>query len=136
MNFFLAFVLIKSNENESFFFLSFRYHGKISRSEAELLLSSGINSSFLVRESESGGPGQLSISLRFEGRVYHYRISEDTSGKVKKIKKTFENFFLQKQNLNPPPPPSSSPFSSLLPLRPVPDVFAIVHEEQFRDLKI
>lgn len=45
------------------------------------LLSSGINGSFLVRESESS-PGQRSISLRYEGRVYHYRISEDSEGKV------------------------------------------------------
>ncbi|XP_055933406.1 tyrosine-protein kinase Abl-like isoform X2 [Argiope bruennichi] len=57
------------------------YHGPISRNTAEYLLSSGINGSFLVRESESS-PGQRSISLRYEGRVYHYRISEDTDGKV------------------------------------------------------
>ena len=44
-------------------------------------MSSGINGSFLVRESESS-PGQRSISLRYEGRVYHYRISEDGEGKV------------------------------------------------------
>ena len=43
------------------------------RNAAEYLLSSGINGSFLVRESESS-PGQRSISLRYEGRVYHYRI--------------------------------------------------------------
>jgi abelson tyrosine-protein kinase 1 len=49
------------------------YHGPISRSAAEYLLSSGINGSFLVRESESS-PGQRSISLRYEGRLYHYRI--------------------------------------------------------------
>jgi hypothetical protein len=59
----------------------FRYHGKVSRSEAEYLLSSGINGSFLVRESETS-PGLFSISVRHDGRVYHYRISEDTSGKV------------------------------------------------------
>lgn len=53
------------------------YHGKITRAEAEQLLSSGINGSFLVRESETN-PGQFSISLRHEGRVYHYRISFDT----------------------------------------------------------
>lgn len=52
------------------------YHGPFSRNAAEYLLSSGINGSFLVRESESS-PGQRSISLRFEGRVYHYRIQED-----------------------------------------------------------
>ncbi|XP_059094163.1 tyrosine-protein kinase Abl-like isoform X2 [Tigriopus californicus] len=56
------------------------YHGPISRNAAEYLLSSGINGSFLVRESESS-PGQRSISLRYEGRVYHYRIqqSEDAA---------------------------------------------------------
>ena len=35
-----------------------------------------------MRESESS-PGQRSISLRYEGRVYHYRISEDSDGKVR-----------------------------------------------------
>ena len=57
------------------------YHGQVSRSAAEYLLSSGINGSFLVRESESS-PGQRSVSLRYEGRVYHYRINEDTAGQV------------------------------------------------------
>lgn len=57
------------------------YHGPISRNAAEYLLSSGINGSFLVRESESS-PGQRSISLRYDGRVYHYRIQEDSEGKV------------------------------------------------------
>ncbi|GIX82793.1 tyrosine-protein kinase Abl [Caerostris extrusa] len=54
---------------------------QLSLKKAEYLLSSGINGSFLVRESESS-PGQRSISLRYEGRVYHYRISEDTDSKV------------------------------------------------------
>ncbi|XP_068921571.1 tyrosine-protein kinase ABL2 isoform X5 [Petaurus breviceps papuanus] len=57
------------------------YHGPVSRSAAEYLLSSLINGSFLVRESESS-PGQLSISLRYEGRVYHYRINTTTDGQV------------------------------------------------------
>nr|XP_032814595.1 tyrosine-protein kinase ABL1-like isoform X2 [Petromyzon marinus] len=56
------------------------YHGPISRNAAEYLLSSGINGSFLLRESESS-PGQLSISLRCEGRVYHYRINTASDGK-------------------------------------------------------
>ncbi|XP_022106291.1 tyrosine-protein kinase ABL1-like isoform X2 [Acanthaster planci] len=57
------------------------YHGPISRTAAEYLLSSGIDGSFLVRDSESS-PGQLSISLRFAGRVYHYRINHAPDGKV------------------------------------------------------
>lgn len=57
------------------------YHGAINRNLAEFLLSSGINGSFLIRESESS-PGQRSISLRYDGRVYHYRINEDNQGKV------------------------------------------------------
>ena len=52
------------------------YHGNITRAAAEVSLSSGINGSFLIRESESK-PGQYSISLRFGGRMYHYRISQD-----------------------------------------------------------
>uniref|UniRef100_UPI00358E65E3 tyrosine-protein kinase ABL1-like isoform X3 n=1 Tax=Myxine glutinosa TaxID=7769 RepID=UPI00358E65E3 len=56
------------------------YHGPISRNAAEYLLSSGINGSFLLRESESS-PGQRSISLRCEGRVYHYRINIASDGK-------------------------------------------------------
>ncbi|XP_063966725.1 tyrosine-protein kinase ABL1-like [Lytechinus pictus] len=57
------------------------YHGPISRNAAEYLLSSGIDGSFLVRDSESS-PGHRSISLRFDGRVYHYRISSGSDGKV------------------------------------------------------
>ncbi|CAB1332743.1 unnamed protein product, partial [Coregonus sp. 'balchen'] len=57
------------------------YHGPVSRNAAEYLLSSGINGSFLVRESESS-PGQRSISLRYEGRVYHYRINTASDGKA------------------------------------------------------
>ncbi|XP_048874662.1 tyrosine-protein kinase ABL1 isoform X2 [Brienomyrus brachyistius] len=57
------------------------YHGPVSRNAAEYLLSSGINGSFLVRESESS-PGQRSISLRYEGRVYHYRINTASNGKL------------------------------------------------------
>ena len=57
------------------------YHGPISRTTAEYLLSSGINGSFLVRESESSA-GQRTISLRFDGHVYHYRIHVDTASLV------------------------------------------------------
>jgi abelson tyrosine-protein kinase 1 len=58
------------------------YHGKVSRSEAEYLLSSGINGSFLVRESETS-LGQFSISVRHDGRVYHYRINVDQNDRVR-----------------------------------------------------
>ena len=54
------------------------FFGNITRAEAELVLSSGINGSFLIRESESK-PGQYSISLRYDGRVFHYRIHADNS---------------------------------------------------------
>ena len=52
------------------------YHGRVSRAEAERLLSSGIDGTFLVRESESS-PGQLSVSLRSGQRVHHYRLTID-----------------------------------------------------------
>nr|CDS31125.1 tyrosine protein kinase Abl [Hymenolepis microstoma] len=55
------------------------YHGAVSRQAAEQLLRSGITGSYLVRESESA-PGQLSVTVRNLGRVYHYRISRDTCG--------------------------------------------------------
>ena len=69
-------------------YVLFRYHGPVSRSYAEYLLSSGINGSFLIRESESS-PGQMSISLRHDGRVYHYRINEDNDKKVQTIGKNW-----------------------------------------------
>ncbi|CAF1065945.1 unnamed protein product, partial [Didymodactylos carnosus] len=55
------------------------FHGKVSRCEAEYLLTQGINGSFLVRDSETV-PGQLSISVRYEERIYHYRINKDEHG--------------------------------------------------------
>ncbi|XP_046844069.1 tyrosine-protein kinase ABL1-like isoform X2 [Xenia sp. Carnegie-2017] len=57
------------------------YHGQISRIKAEMVLNSGINGSFLVRESEAN-PGQVSISIRFDGRVYHYRVSKNAENKL------------------------------------------------------
>lgn len=52
------------------------YHGAIHRSYAEYLLNSGITGSFLVRESESSF-GKLTLSLRSDGRIFHYRICTD-----------------------------------------------------------
>ena len=55
------------------------YHGLLSRQEAESRLSSGVDGSFLVRESERR-PGQYCISLRFKGFAYHYQIYNDEIG--------------------------------------------------------
>jgi len=55
------------------------YHGPLSRTAAEYRLNSGINGSFLVRESESN-PGHYSISLKYQGRTYHYLISSGDDG--------------------------------------------------------
>ncbi|VEL10554.1 unnamed protein product [Protopolystoma xenopodis] len=57
------------------------FHGAVSRQAGEALLRSGITGSYLVRASESA-PGQLSVTVRHLGRVYHYRISQDSRGLV------------------------------------------------------
>ncbi len=49
------------------------YHGDITRADAELSLSSGINGTFLIRRSISN-PGQYYISLKYNGKVFHYII--------------------------------------------------------------
>ncbi|KIH62365.1 SH2 domain protein [Ancylostoma duodenale] len=64
------------------YFKGHKYHGKVSRSESEYILGSGINGSFLVRESETS-IGQYSISVRNDGRVYHYRINVDANDRVR-----------------------------------------------------
>lgn len=69
------------------------YHGAISRNTAEYLLSSGINGSFLLRDSETCA-GQMSITVRYEGRVYHYRISQDQQGLVSEIAKDLWGLFV------------------------------------------
>ncbi|EGD74404.1 TK/ABL protein kinase [Salpingoeca rosetta] len=55
------------------------YHGRIPRTTAEFLLSNGIDGSFLVRESQSS-PGEYSISMRYDGKVFHYRVSKGPAG--------------------------------------------------------
>ncbi|UMM40511.1 hypothetical protein L5515_017113 [Caenorhabditis briggsae] len=57
------------------------YHGKISRSDSEAVLGSGITGSFLVRESETS-IGQYTISVRHDGRVFHYRINVDNTERM------------------------------------------------------
>ena len=56
------------------------FHGSITRAEAEICLSSEINGSFLVRESESK-PGTFALSLRFDGKCSHYRVRVDSKSK-------------------------------------------------------
>ena len=55
------------------------YHGKISRIRADIILNSGINGSFLVRESETNAD-QLSLCIRFGERAYHYKIMKNSNG--------------------------------------------------------
>eukprot|EP00053_Salpingoeca_punica_P017226 m.165293 g.165293 ORF g.165293 m.165293 type:complete len:658 (+) comp17152_c0_seq2:358-2331(+) len=55
------------------------YHGPISRTSAEFLLNNGVDGTFLVRESESS-PGEYSISLRCDCKVFHYRVSKSAMG--------------------------------------------------------
>eukprot|EP00045_Choanoeca_perplexa_P009991 m.99625 g.99625 ORF g.99625 m.99625 type:complete len:691 (+) comp15104_c0_seq1:118-2190(+) len=55
------------------------YHGKIARTTAEYLLKSGIDGSFLIRESQSQ-PGEHSITMKHDSKVYHYRINKSSQG--------------------------------------------------------
>ena len=50
------------------FFFDVGLGRQIARTTAEYLLNSGVNGSFLVRESQSN-PGEYSISTRFDGKV-------------------------------------------------------------------
>ncbi|KAI0981798.1 hypothetical protein GJ496_011701 [Pomphorhynchus laevis] len=52
------------------------FYGEITRRDAEIKLSNCTDGSFLVRNSESVR-GQFSLTLRFENRIYHYRITKD-----------------------------------------------------------
>eukprot|EP00055_Hartaetosiga_balthica_P007684 m.26823 g.26823 ORF g.26823 m.26823 type:complete len:688 (+) comp5891_c0_seq1:88-2151(+) len=66
------------------------YHGKIARAKAEFFLSNGINGSFLVRESQSNA-GEHTISLRCDGKVFHYRISRTDKGVFVAADRVFPN---------------------------------------------
>jgi abelson tyrosine-protein kinase 1 len=57
------------------------YHGRMSHIRAETILNSGINGSFLVRESQSNA-GQLSLCVRFNDRLYHYKIMKNFNGRL------------------------------------------------------
>lgn len=56
------------------------FHGIMSRGEADSLLrAQGINGSFLLRES-SNEPGQLSLSMKCDTIIRHYRINHTPTG--------------------------------------------------------
>lgn len=49
------------------------FHGKISRDEAEQLLSPKADGLFLVRES-TNFPGDYTLCVCYQGKVEHYRV--------------------------------------------------------------
>uniref|UniRef100_A0A8C4VWJ7 Tyrosine-protein kinase n=1 Tax=Gopherus evgoodei TaxID=1825980 RepID=A0A8C4VWJ7_9SAUR len=58
------------------------FHGKISREESEhrVLLGSRTNGKFLIRERDNNG--SYALCLLSEGKVLHYRIDRDKTGKL------------------------------------------------------
>ncbi|GCC35964.1 tyrosine-protein kinase SYK isoform X1 [Chiloscyllium punctatum] len=58
------------------------FHGKKSRDEAErcILRSSRTNGKFLIRERDD--KGSYALCLTYEGKIYHYRIDRDKTGKL------------------------------------------------------
>nr|XP_013801758.1 PREDICTED: SH2 domain-containing protein 1A [Apteryx mantelli mantelli] len=56
------------------------YHGNITREAGEkLLLASGVDGSYLLRDSESI-PGVYCLCVLHQGYVYTYRVSKTESG--------------------------------------------------------
>lgn len=57
------------------------YHGKVARVQAEqVLLGSGMDGAFLIRDSESS-PDDFSLSIKFGDGIQHFKILRDESGK-------------------------------------------------------
>uniref|UniRef100_A0A8C0H7A6 SH2 domain containing 1A n=1 Tax=Chelonoidis abingdonii TaxID=106734 RepID=A0A8C0H7A6_CHEAB len=56
------------------------YHGNISRETGEkLLLATGMDGSYLLRDSESV-PGVYCLCVLYKGYVYTYRVSKTDTG--------------------------------------------------------
>ncbi|KAI5942412.1 SH2 domain-containing protein 1A [Manis javanica] len=56
------------------------YHGKISRETGEkLLLATGLDGSYLLRDSESI-PGTYCLCVLYQGYIYTYRVSQTETG--------------------------------------------------------
>lgn len=80
-----------------FFFLTMtilRYcsfnHGKISRDEAERLLTPRTDGLFLVRES-TNFPGDCTLCVCFQNKVEHYRIKKEHNPQYNKPKLTIDD---------------------------------------------
>ncbi|XP_037571402.1 growth factor receptor-bound protein 2 isoform X2 [Dermacentor andersoni] len=56
------------------------YYGRITRADAEKLLSNKHEGAFLIRVSESS-PGDFSLSVRCGDGVQHFKVLRDTMGK-------------------------------------------------------
>jgi fyn-related kinase len=71
-------------DNENWFF------GKIGRAEAEMRLKSHENKdgAFIIRNSDTGGPNQYSLSVKHDNEVKHYRIVQFETGGFYINKKT------------------------------------------------
>ncbi|XP_028400100.1 eukaryotic translation initiation factor 4 gamma-like isoform X2 [Dendronephthya gigantea] len=76
------------------------YHGQMSAEEATAIcLKVGQNGAFLVRDSQ-GGKGVFTLSIFFDGEVYHHRITpsgknvimESTTKKFKSLKKLVKHY--------------------------------------------
>ena len=74
-----------------YFILYSWFFGAVTRKHAENLLMQPFNESgsFLIRNSEST-PGELSLSVKYAGRVRHHRIKQNSKGYYIK-NTTFEN---------------------------------------------
>uniref|UniRef100_A0A5F8H2J5 SH2 domain containing 1A n=1 Tax=Monodelphis domestica TaxID=13616 RepID=A0A5F8H2J5_MONDO len=56
------------------------YHGNISRETGEkLLLATGLDGSYLLRDSESV-PGVYCLCVLYQGYIYTYRVSQSETG--------------------------------------------------------
>lgn len=66
------------------------YFGKIGRAEAEMRLKMHENKdgAFIIRNSDTGGPNQFSLSLKHDNEVKHYRIVQFETGGFYINKKT------------------------------------------------
>uniref|UniRef100_A0A5F9CRT8 non-specific protein-tyrosine kinase n=1 Tax=Oryctolagus cuniculus TaxID=9986 RepID=A0A5F9CRT8_RABIT len=84
------------------------FHGKISRDESEqtVLIGSKTNGKFLIRARDNNG--SYALCLLHEGKVLHYRINKDKTGKLSIPEgKKFDTLW------QPPPPQGSRPDSSI-----------------------